>query len=173
MCIVLITVCLIVHCVYWVYVCVFCTLSSVQSVNMYCQYVNCFCTVWSTLSRISLTKAHVLWLCDNKSYLIWFNIIKTKMNILNCIIVYLGCHCCKTNPFRMIKDLSFLSWDTCYVTIFTSYFRFYCEMAQLHFWLKKNTLVFWYYDLNFRELNCCGAATRLSWSIQTLANEIC
>ncbi len=38
---------------------------------MYCLYVNCFCTVWSTLSRISLTKAHVLWWCDNKS-LIWF-----------------------------------------------------------------------------------------------------
>ncbi len=33
----------IVHCVYWVCVCVFCTLSSVQSVNMYCLYVNCFC----------------------------------------------------------------------------------------------------------------------------------
>ncbi len=62
----------IVHCVYWVYVCVFCTLSSVQSVNMYCLYVNCFvfCTVWSTLSRISLTKALVLWWCDNKSDLI-------------------------------------------------------------------------------------------------------
>ncbi len=29
--------------VYWVYVCVFCTLSSVQSVNMYCPYVNCCC----------------------------------------------------------------------------------------------------------------------------------
>ncbi len=28
---------------YWVYVCVFCTLSSVQSVSMYCLYVNCFC----------------------------------------------------------------------------------------------------------------------------------
>ncbi len=38
----------IVHYVYWVYVCVFCTLSSAQSVNMYCPYVNCllfFCTV--------------------------------------------------------------------------------------------------------------------------------
>ncbi len=63
---------------YWVYVCVFCTLSSVQSVNMYCPYVNCcffcfvFCTVWSTLIRISLTKALVLWWCDNKSDLIWF-----------------------------------------------------------------------------------------------------
>ncbi len=32
-----------------------------KSVSMYCLYVNCFCTVWSTLSRISLTKAHVLW----------------------------------------------------------------------------------------------------------------
>ncbi len=43
----------IVHYVYWVYVCVFCTLSSVQSVNMYCPYVNCcwfFCTVWSTVN---------------------------------------------------------------------------------------------------------------------------
>ncbi len=34
-----------------------------KSVSMYCLYVNCFCsTVWRTLSRISLTKAHVL--CD-------------------------------------------------------------------------------------------------------------
>ncbi len=58
---------LIVHCVYWVYVCVFCTLSSV---SMYCVYVNCFCTVWSTPSRISLTKKNVLWWSDNKSDLI-------------------------------------------------------------------------------------------------------
>ncbi len=42
-----------------------------KSVSMYCLYVNCFCTIWSTLSRISLTKAHVLWWCDNKSDLIW------------------------------------------------------------------------------------------------------
>ncbi len=43
---------------------------------MYCPYVNCccfFCTVWSTLIRISLTKALVLWWCDNKSDLIWFD----------------------------------------------------------------------------------------------------
>ncbi len=40
---------------------------------MYCLYVNYFCTVWSTLSIISLTKAHVLWWCDNKSDLIWFD----------------------------------------------------------------------------------------------------
>ncbi len=32
-----------------------------------------FCTVWSTLIRISLTKALVLWWCDNKSDLIWFD----------------------------------------------------------------------------------------------------
>ncbi len=31
-----------------------------------------FCTVWSTLVRISLTKALVLWWCDNKSDLIWY-----------------------------------------------------------------------------------------------------
>ncbi len=41
-----------------------------------CPYVNCcccfFCAVWSTLIRISLTKALVLWWCDNKSDLIWF-----------------------------------------------------------------------------------------------------
>ncbi len=44
-----------------------------------CPYVNCcllfFCTVWSTLIRISLTKALVLWWCDNKSDLIWFDLI--------------------------------------------------------------------------------------------------
>ncbi len=31
-----------------------------------------FCTVWSTLIRISLTKALVLCWCDNKSDLIWW-----------------------------------------------------------------------------------------------------
>ncbi len=43
---------------------------------LYCLYVNCFCTVWSTLSRISLIKAHVLWWCDNKSDLIWFDLVQ-------------------------------------------------------------------------------------------------
>ncbi len=45
-----------------------------KSVSMYCLYVIFFCTVWSTLSRISLTKAHVLWWCDIKSDfdLIWY-----------------------------------------------------------------------------------------------------
>ncbi len=42
-----------------------------KSVSMYCLYVNCFCTVWSTLSRISLTKARVLCWCDSKNDLIW------------------------------------------------------------------------------------------------------
>ncbi len=46
-----------------------------KSVSLNCLCVNCFCTVWSTLSRISLTKAHVLWWCDNKSDLIWFDLI--------------------------------------------------------------------------------------------------
>ncbi len=71
----------IVHCVYWVCVRVFCTLSSVQSVNMYCLYVNCFCfcTVWSTLSRISLTKALVLWWCDNKKVICDFKVLKSVL----------------------------------------------------------------------------------------------
>ncbi len=46
-----------------------------------CPYVNCllfFCTVWSTLIRISLTKALVLWWCDNKSDLIWFDLDALK-----------------------------------------------------------------------------------------------
>ncbi len=34
-----------------------------------------FCTVWSTLIRISLTKALVLWWCNNKSDLISFDLI--------------------------------------------------------------------------------------------------
>ncbi len=33
-----------------------------------------FCTVWCTLVKISLTKALVLWWCDNKSDLIWLYI---------------------------------------------------------------------------------------------------
>ncbi len=49
-----------------------------KSVSMYCLYVYCFCTVWRPLSRISLTKAHVLWWCDNKSDLIWLDIIFYK-----------------------------------------------------------------------------------------------
>ncbi len=39
-----------------------------------------FCTVWSTLVRISLTKALVLWWCDNKSYLIWFDLCRTAQS---------------------------------------------------------------------------------------------
>ncbi len=55
-----------------------------KSISMYCLYVNClYCTVWSTLSRISLTKALVLWWCDNKSDLIWtiILVILTTKNI--------------------------------------------------------------------------------------------
>ncbi len=37
-----------------------------------------FCTVWSTLVRISLTKALVPWRCDNKSDLIFY--LKKKMD---------------------------------------------------------------------------------------------
>ncbi len=39
-----------------------------------CNFFFFFCTVWSTLLRISLTKALVLWWCDNKSDLIWFDL---------------------------------------------------------------------------------------------------
>ncbi len=70
----------IVHYVYWVYVCVFCTLSSVQS----CKYVLSICKLFlqlsEPLSRILLTKALVLWSCDNKSDLIWFNFITYSSN---------------------------------------------------------------------------------------------
>ncbi len=38
-----------------------------KSVSMYCLCVNCFCTVWSMLSIISLTKAHVHYFCLNES----------------------------------------------------------------------------------------------------------
>ncbi len=43
-----------------------CILHIVFCISLYCLYVNCFCTVWSKLSSISLTKAHVLWWYDNK-----------------------------------------------------------------------------------------------------------
>ncbi len=56
----------IVHYVYWVYVCVFCIVFCTV-----CKYV---LSIWSTLLRISLTKALVLWWCDNKSDLIWFDL---------------------------------------------------------------------------------------------------
>ncbi len=49
------------------------------SVHMYIFF--CFCTVWSTLIRISLTKALVLWWCDNKSDLIWFDSYFTVINM--------------------------------------------------------------------------------------------
>ncbi len=42
-----------------------------------------FCTVWSTLIRISLTKALVLWWCDNKSDLIWFDLIWEWQQVYN------------------------------------------------------------------------------------------
>ncbi len=41
-----------------------------------------FCIIWSTLVRISLTKALVLWWCDNKSDLIWFYLIYCIYSIL-------------------------------------------------------------------------------------------
>ncbi len=59
-----------------------------KSVSMFCLYVNCFCTVWSTLSRISLTKAHVLWWCDNKSGLIWFEEEKKIPPLFICHTIY-------------------------------------------------------------------------------------
>ncbi len=65
----------------------------------HCLYVNCFCTVLSTLSRISLTKAHVLWCCDNKSDLIsnqiwiWFEFVKrikvTFWRVQMCILAHM------------------------------------------------------------------------------------
>ncbi len=63
--------------VIYIYVYIWCVMITVSMSNntlyifTYRQYVlsicKLFCTVWSTLSRISLTKAHVLWSCDNKS----------------------------------------------------------------------------------------------------------
>ncbi len=46
---------------------------SMYNVLSICKLLLFFCTVWSTLVRISLTKALVLWWCDNKSDLIWFD----------------------------------------------------------------------------------------------------
>ncbi len=48
---------------------VFCTVC--KYVLSICKLLLFFCTVWSTLIRISLTKALVLWWCDHKSDLIW------------------------------------------------------------------------------------------------------
>ncbi len=58
---------------------------------MYCPYVNCCfcCTVWSTLVRISLTKALVLWWCDNKSDLIWFDLKALQVIMPNIIHIFI------------------------------------------------------------------------------------
>ncbi len=85
---------------YAVYVCVIhwlihCFLY--KSVSMYCLYVNCFCTVWSMLSRISITKAHVLWWCDNKSDLIWFD------------LTYMGC---ASPQVRIARKLNWQGFKT-------------------------------------------------------------
>ncbi len=70
----------IVHCVLSICMCilhiVICTVCKyVLSICKLLCFVFCFfCTVWSTLIRISLTKALVLWWCDNKSDLIWFDL---------------------------------------------------------------------------------------------------
>ncbi len=63
-----------------------------KSVSMYCIYVNCFCTVWSTLSIISLTKAHVLWWCDNKSD--WFDLIQYLFWLRRRVMVMLALLTC-------------------------------------------------------------------------------
>ncbi len=61
-------VCLIVHCVYWVYVCiVICVCMHVSNGSVYMLIVS---ALSGARLRISLTKAHVRWLCD-KSDLIW------------------------------------------------------------------------------------------------------
>ncbi len=54
----------------WLLQTVFCTVCKyVLSICKFFYFF--FCTVWSTLIRISLTKARVLWWCDNKSDLIY------------------------------------------------------------------------------------------------------
>ncbi len=68
------TVCPYVHCLLFFLHCLsICTLFVVflHCLSICKFFVVVFCTVWSTLIRISLTKALVLWWCDNKSDLIW------------------------------------------------------------------------------------------------------
>ncbi len=59
---------------------VFCTVC--KYVLSICKlFVLFFCTVWSTLIRISLTKALVLWWCDNKK---WFDLKCLAFSALCC-----------------------------------------------------------------------------------------
>ncbi len=62
-----------------------------------------FCTVWSTV-RISLTKALVLWWCDNKSDLIWFDLTRPSVHL---------------PVYTYLSDLLRSSWDTPSNTHFT------------------------------------------------------
>ncbi len=61
----------------------------------------CFFTVWSTLVRISLTKALVLWWCDSKSDLIW---LVTYLSYCTYYIV-LNIH------FKKLININFLIWS--------------------------------------------------------------
>jgi len=77
-----------------------------KSVSMYCLYVNCFCTVWSTLSRISLTNAQCTpqrW-CDNKSDLIWFEVQVQEWMTRFCLCKF------TVSMYISSKDFYFLSF---------------------------------------------------------------
>ncbi len=71
---------------------VFCTVC--KYVLSICKLLLFFCAVWSTLLRISLTKALVLWWCDNKSDLIfdliWGSTSSFSFKATNSISEYLG-----------------------------------------------------------------------------------
>ncbi len=142
----------IVHCVYWVCVRVFCTLSSVQSVNMYCLYVNCFCfcTVWSTLSRISLTKALVLWWCDNKKwFVIWFDTLSNPAHTVFILLVQLLKWVINCLKFIFLKICRFLvnseiKFLPLYLLIFVywKYFWLTFRLLSDFLYLKKRVFFF-------------------------------
>ncbi len=81
----------IVHCVYWVCVCVLCTLSSVQSVNMYCLYVNCF--VFFALSGARSQEFHSpRHLCcgDVTIKVIWFWFMAAASSVIPLGLLHMG-----------------------------------------------------------------------------------
>ncbi len=102
-----------------------------KSVSMYCLYVNSFCTVWSMLSRISLTKAHVLWWCDNKSDLIWFMCMCIWCSVYSNAYVC-GCIMFFVFFYKVTLPTTGLAWITVFLAICSHKNSYLCALSVRH-----------------------------------------